>query len=113
MIGGFIAGPAASGNFRVLVLAVGPSMPVSGALQDPTLTLHDGNGNKITSNDNWKIDEPTGQSQEALIRATAMAPSDDRESALVQTLTSGAYTAIVRGKGNTTGVGAVQIYYLP
>jgi hypothetical protein len=113
MIGGFIAGPATSGNFRVLVLAVGPSMPVSGTLQDPTLALHDGNGNKITSNDDWKIDESTGQSQEAAIRATGMTPGDDRESALVQTLIPGAYTVIVRGKGNTTGVGAVQIYNLP
>jgi len=113
MIGGFIAGPNTSGSFRILVLAVGPSMAVGGALQDPTLALHDGNGNKITSNDNWKIDEVSGQSQEAAIRATGMPPGSDQESALLQTLTPGAYTAIVRGKGETTGIGAVQIYNLP
>ena len=39
-------------------------------------------------------------------------PKDDRESAIVATLNPGAYTAIVRGKGNATGVALVEVYGL-
>ena len=43
--------------------------------------------------------------------ATGLAPSDSRESAiLLRNLDPGPYTAIVRGKNNTTGVGLVEIY---
>ena len=58
------------------------------------------------SNDNWRSD------QEAEIVATNMPPSNDLESAIVLTLTSGAYTAIVRGKEDTTGVGLVEVYQI-
>jgi hypothetical protein len=34
------------------------------------------------------------------------------ESALIATLAGGNYTAIVRGKNNTTGVGLVEVYNL-
>jgi hypothetical protein len=58
----------------------------------------------IRSNDNWKLTQRTE------IEALNLQPSDDRESALVQTLAPGNYTAIVRGNGNTTGVGLVEVY---
>jgi hypothetical protein len=35
------------------------------------------------------------------------------ESAVVQILPPGNYTAIVRGKNNTTGVALVELYELP
>jgi hypothetical protein len=76
------------------------------------LELHDGNGATIATNDNWKINDQTGQSQEADIRATTIPPSNDLESALVATLVPGNYTAVVRGKNNTTGVGLVEVYGL-
>ncbi len=44
MIAGFILGPTEFGAQRVIVRAIGPSLPVSGKLEDPTLELHDGNG---------------------------------------------------------------------
>ena len=50
--------------------------------------------------------------QEAEIIATTIPPSNDLESAIVLTLTSGAYTAIVRGKDDTTGVGLVEVYQI-
>ena len=87
--------------------AIGPSLTQRGvpnALQDPTLDLHDGNGAIIASNDNWK------DTQQSEIQATGLAPSDDRESAILATLVQGNYTAIVRGKNNTTGVGLVEVY---
>jgi hypothetical protein len=109
MIGGFIVG---GGTPNVIVLALGPSVPVEGALADPTLELHDVNGATIATNDNWKINDQTGLSQQAAIEATTVPPTNDLESALVQTLTPGNYTAIVRGKNNTTGVGLVAAYNL-
>jgi hypothetical protein len=109
MIGGFIVG---GGTPHVIVLALGPSVPVVGALADPTLELHDASGTTIATNDNWKINDQTGQSQQAEIEATTIPPTNDLESALVQTLAPGNYTAIVRGKNNTTGVGLVAAYNL-
>jgi hypothetical protein len=109
MIGGFIVGPVDLGDATVLVRAIGPSLTsqgVAGALQDPFLELHDGNGLLVTSNDNWK------DTQQAEIEATTIPPADDRESALVSTLAPGNYTAIVSGKGSTTGVGLVEVYHL-
>jgi WD40 repeat protein len=113
MIGGFIVGGGSGGGTaQVIVRAIGPSLSVSGALGDPTLELHDVNGTTIATNDNWKIDDQTGQSQEAAIRATTIPPTNDLESALIATLAPGNYTAIVRGKNNTTGVGLVEVYNL-
>jgi len=114
MIGGFIAGGPNGGSARVLVRALGPSLTnsgVAGALSDPTLELHDGNGATIATNDNWKT-RPDGGSQQAEIEATTLPPANDLESALVRSLPPGNYTAIVRGTNNSTGVGLVEIYNL-
>jgi hypothetical protein len=109
MIGGFIVG--GSQNRTVLVRALGPSLTalgVPGALQDPTIELHDSSGTTLASNDNWKSDQQTQ------ITAAGLAPTDDREAAIVSTpLVPGNYTAIVRGSGDTTGVALVEIYQLP
>ena len=80
---------------------------MAGALADPTLELHDGNGALIRSNDNWK------ETQQTDIEATDLAPTNDLESAIFQTLAPGAYTAIVSGSGNLTGVALVDVYRLP
>ena len=110
MIGGFIAGAGSTGGLSsVLVRAIGPSLTdqgVAGALADPTLELHDASGAIIASNDNWK------DTQQAEIEATTIPPTNDNESAIVATLAPGAYTAIVRGANNTTGVGLVEVYNL-
>lgn len=112
MIGGFISGPNTKGSSTVLIRAIGPSLPVSGALQDPFLELHDANGNLIATNDNWKVDTQTGQSQQTEVEATTIPPFNDLESALVYAAPPGAYTAVVRGQNNTTGVALVEIYNL-
>jgi hypothetical protein len=95
---------------RVLVRAIGPSLPVLGKLADPTLELRDGNGTLIRANDNWRTD------QEAEIIATGIPPSNNLESAIVATLSATAdgtpYTAILRGVNNTTGVALVEFYNL-
>jgi hypothetical protein len=112
MIGGIILGGGDNGETaKIVVRALGPSIPMSGTLTDPTLELRDSNGILVASNDNWKT-RPDGSSQQAEIEATALAPSNELESALVQTLTPNQYTAIVRGKNNTTGIGLVEFYNL-
>ncbi|HZE13089.1 MAG TPA: hypothetical protein VE086_04965, partial [Chthoniobacterales bacterium] len=114
MIGGFIVGAGAgnngAGSARIVVRAIGPSLTqfgVANALEDPTLELHDGNGNVIGFNDNWQ------ESQAAEIQATGLAPGDQKESAIVRTFVTGAYTAIVRGNNSGTGVGLVEAYNVP
>ena len=106
LIGGFIAGNL-TGNTRIMVRAIGPSMgsQLQNALQDPTLTLHDSNGATLAANDNWR-----DSSQSAEIEDSGIAPADDRESAVLTTIPPAAYTAIVRGNNDSVGVGAVEIY---
>jgi PKD repeat protein len=115
LIAGFIVTGNAPRN--IVLRAIGPSIksngqPVPGTLQDPTLELHDGTGALIAKNDNWKTDDATGKSQQTAIQGTSLPPSDDRESAILKMLSPGQYTAIVRGKGNTTGIAVVEAYDL-
>lgn len=107
MIGGFILGGGQPTN--VIVRALGPTLTgfgVSGALADPTLELHDGNGTVIGQNDDWK------SIQQEAIQSSGYAPPKDAEAAILATLQPGNYTAIVRGKNNTTGVALVEVYNL-
>ncbi len=107
MIGGFIMGGNGGENGRVVIRAIGPSLSgfgVEGALGDPVLELHDANGSTLMSNDDWQ------SSQQAEIEATGLAPTDSHESAIVMSLLSGNYTAVVRGKDDTTGVAVVEVY---
>jgi hypothetical protein len=81
---------------------------VTNPLLDPTLQLFDSNGNSIGFNNNWQ----TPQVQ--AVRAVNLAPSDDRESAIVNAfLSPGNYTAIVRVANNTTGVALVEAFRIP
>jgi hypothetical protein len=106
-IGGFIiTGPDPK---QVVLRGIGPSLsvngtPVSGRLEDPTLELYDQNGTFIVGNDNWR------DTQEAAIQGSGLAPSDNREAAILRTLSPGNYTAIIKGKDGTTGIGLIEAY---
>ena len=105
MIAGFIAN---GGITRILVRGIGPSLTafnVPDPVQDPTIELHDSNGGVITSNDNW-------QENEAETWNTGVAPTNNLESAVVWTVPPGNYTAILRGKNNSTGNGLIEVYSL-
>ncbi len=107
LIAGFILGGNAIATNAVLMRALGPTLTkfgVSGALQDPTLELHNAAGAIIASNNNWQ------DIQAAQITATGLAPPDPRESAIFAILPAGNYSAIVRGVSNTTGVALVEVY---
>lgn len=108
--GAFIGGFIVQGTTpqRVLIRALGASLKtvgISDALADPTLELYRGS-TKILSNDNWK------STQQQEIETTGAAPTSDRESAIVTILDPGSYSAVVRGKSNTTGVTLAEIYQL-
>lgn len=107
MIAGFIV---QSAPVRVVVRATGPSLLAFGiknALPDTTLELHDENGVIIRQNDDWMTD------QKAELEATGLQPGNNLEAALVETIPPGQYTAQVRGKPETTGIGVVEVYFLP
>ncbi len=94
---------------KIIIRAIGPSLPVAGNLVDPILELRDSNGGLVEANDNW-IDSPNKQ---AIIDST-IPPTNDVESAIVATLpaNNAAYTAIVRGVNDTTGIAVVEVYAL-
>lgn len=107
MIGGFILGGDQSTT--TVVRALGPSLTqfgVPGTLDDPTLAVHDGNGALLAQDDDWRM------YQEQLLIDSGLAPTDNRESAMILWLNPGAYTAIVRGKDDGFGVGLVEVYNL-
>lgn len=109
LIGGFFLG--GTDSKRVLVRAIGPSLAaanVPNPLADPILELRDGNGALLGSNDDWG-----SSSNHAEIQASGIAPTNPKESAILQVVPAGPFTAIVRGVNNTTGVGSVEIYQLP
>jgi hypothetical protein len=92
-----------------VIRAVGPSLSalgVPGALQDTTLEVFQGSAVYAPLNNNWR------DNQEAELMATGLQPSHDLEAATVRMFPPGSYTAVVRGNGNTSGVGAVEVYDL-
>jgi len=80
--------------------------PIQGRLQNPHLELHDSSGSPALINDNWR------DSQEAEIQQTGLAPSDDREAAVVKRLPAGNYTAIIRNADGSPGIGLIELYDL-
>ena len=106
-IGGFII--TGSAPKHVLLRAIGPSLTgsgIPGALADPVLELHGPGAFATITNDNWR------DTQEAEILATGIPPTNNLESAIDATLAPGNYTAIVKGKNNTSGVALVEVYDL-
>lgn len=104
MIGGLIF---TGGNADLIFRALGPSLRQHGVpdvLEDPTLDIHDSNDQHILHCDNWR--DCPGASE-----LGALAPSDPREPALKLNLPPGRYTAIVRGKGGTTGIALVEAFH--
>ncbi len=104
---------AGTGNARLLIRAVGPTLAgfgVPGALADPQLTLFRGS-TTLAANDNW-----SSAADAAALAATAAEvgafplPGGSRDAALLVTLPAGSYTATVSGTGNTTGTALVELY---
>jgi sugar lactone lactonase YvrE len=104
VIAGFII--TGTGGKSVVIRGLGPSLAaagIQGALQDPILELHYPGG-FVNTNDNWK------DTQASAIQDTGLAPKDDHESAFSYNLPPGAYTVVMKGKNNGTGVGLIEVY---
>jgi N-acetylneuraminic acid mutarotase len=127
MIGGLII--EGSSPATVLIRGRGPSMSgapfsVPGTLANPVLQLFS-DRDLIAQNDNWQ-DAPSCTAfvcgTAAQIAATHLDPCQPNpgqtvsppnctlESAILINLPPGAYTAIISGVGNTTGVGLVDVF---
>jgi hypothetical protein len=52
------------------------------------------------------------QRSEATIVERSLAPTDNREAAIVATLLPGAYSGVVRGAEDTTGVALIEVFAL-
>jgi glucose/arabinose dehydrogenase len=108
MIGGFVVtGRTAK---PLLLRGMGPSLIASGVpadevLLDPSLELRGSDGALLRENDNW-MESPFRD----LIKGTPYQPTDDREAVIVATVQPGAYTAILTGNGQTTGVALAEVY---
>lgn len=105
LIGGTIV--QGSATQKLILRAIGPDLAaagVPGSLQDPTLELRDAEGTLLASNDDWRSD------QEQEIIASGLAPQDNRDAAVLTTLLPTSYTAIVRGKNDSSGIALVEIY---
>lgn len=113
-----IAGFVITGDFskQVLIRAVGPTLAtygVTGVLADPKAELYlSGGTTPIQSNDNWG----GGSTLKAAFNSVgAFALPDDasKDAAMLATLAPGAYSVVVSGVNNTTGVALVEIYEMP
>lgn len=109
LIAGFIV--KGTDSKPVVLRALGPSLGGSGLaptylLQDPVLELRAADGSLVSRNDNWK-DDPAAP---FVLQGTPYEPKDDRESVIAVFLTPGAYTAIMTGKNQTSGIGLVEAY---
>lgn len=104
-----IAGFQITGNApkQVVVRGVGPSLVQFGltnVLPDPTLELHDSTGALIATNDDWQDASNAGAIP------TPLRPANGLESVIFTTLARGAYTAVLRGYNDGTGLGLVEVY---
>lgn len=93
----------------VTIRARGPSLAdadpnLQNLLADPLVQLFDSTGTLIDSNDNWEAHESAGS-----LRAD-LKPSRSQEAVITRSLAPGAYTAIVRGVGETSGIGIVEVF---
>jgi len=108
VIAGFIL--VGGGSEKIVVRGLGPSLTaagVSNVLANPVLDLCcKPDGTSLLANDDWQ-DEP---SQAAEITALGLAPTHSLEAGLIISLPAGSYSALLRGLGNTTGNGLVEIY---
>ena len=76
-------------------------------LADPVMNVRDAQGTSLATNDDWAA------TQQTEIQARGKAPPNAKESAIIIVRPPGDTTAIVSGKGGTTGNALVEAYILP
>jgi hypothetical protein len=104
LIGGFIV---TGGPKLVLIRALGPSLASQGVtpvLQNPVLKLMSG-ATELRSNDDWQSESNSDD-----IISTTIPPVNPNESSILVRLEPGAYTAVVTGANDTTGIALIEVY---
>ncbi|MEJ5301250.1 MAG: hypothetical protein WHS38_09710 [Thermodesulforhabdaceae bacterium] len=93
---------------KMLIRVQGPSLPsvFEKKLLDPVISVYRGS-DLLVSNDDW-----ASSPNSAEIVSSGLAPSDPRESAIIQLFEPGSYTVVVSGKGKNDGVTLLEIYDL-
>jgi uncharacterized protein YaiE (UPF0345 family) len=110
MIGGFVV--TGTGPQTVVIVATGPSLAsfgIANPLANPMITLVRSSDQVVlATNDDWQ-----SAPNAAAIQAAGFSPSNPLEAAIMMSLPPGAYTAVVQGVGNGTGVAVVGVYTTP
>jgi len=111
-IAGFVVGGTQPKS--ILIRASGPALApfgVSGTLPDPALKLFDSSGSVLAQNTGWgsSANAPAIQAAAAGVGAFAWTIGS-ADSAILVTLSPGAYTAQVSGASGDTGVALVEVY---
>jgi hypothetical protein len=113
-IAGFVISGPPGTTEQVLVRGVGPTLSqfgVAGFLAQPVLTLFDSAGNQVATNTGWNTASNAAQIASAITTTGAFAlPLDSADSALLVSLSPGAYTAEISGLNSTTGVALAEVY---
>lgn len=119
LIAGFVV--TGTSPRTVLIRGVGPRLEfygVSGVLADPELVVYQTQPNtsslEVGRNDDWS-DDPNADVTAAIANRVSAFPLPDgsADAAIVLTLPPGLYTAVVRGKNNTAGIGLAEVYDVP
>jgi hypothetical protein len=111
-----IGGVTVTGNRKVLIRGVGPTLSllgVGGTLVDPQLAITTLSGAAVANNDDWGT--PGDPNMPAAISATQAFGLLDgsKDAALILTLSDGLYTGTITGKNGGTGVGMIEVYEVP
>ena len=113
IFGGFVVGPfGGPGQLPVLVRGSGPALVqfgVPGTLPDPQLQLFNSADAVLATNNGWGGDATVTSTANA-VGAFPWSSSTSLDSALVETLATGGYTAQVSGHSGDTGDALVEIY---
>jgi sugar lactone lactonase YvrE len=117
LIAGFVVGGAGTaGSESLLIRGSGPaleSFDVTGALPDPQLQLDrsnsDGTSTLLDTNNGW-AGSTLIASTAASVGAFPWTSASSHDSALLQTLAAGPYTAQIAGQSGDTGVALAEVY---
>jgi sugar lactone lactonase YvrE len=111
IVGFAVSADGGSGSEPLLIRASGPALAafgVGGILADPLLTLNSSSG-VIASDNGWNGNAQVA-STAASVGAFAWTSATSHDSALVETLPVGAYTAQITGSSGDTGVALAEVY---
>lgn len=114
VVGFVLGGNAGAGSEPMLVRASGPALTtfgVSDALPDPKLMLFTSASSTtpIASDDGWNGDAAVATAADA-VKAFPWTDPQSHDSALVQSLAAGAYTATVTSSNGASGVSLAEAY---